>query len=81
MSRAGVLIWRYLFESGDARRIASQKQDLSDLLITKDIAYLSDGDRGHLLDVYRLPDTDEKAPVMINIHGALRQKMPGTGTW
>ena len=38
-------------------------------MIEKDIPYLPDGDRGHLLDIYRLPDADESAPVMINIHG------------
>lgn len=69
MSRIGVLLWRWIFESGDAKRIAKQKQDLSDLIIEKDIAYLGDNDRGHLFDIYRLPETNEAAPVMINIHG------------
>ena len=69
MSKLGVLLWRKIFESGDARRIAGFKQDNSDLVIQKDIPYLDDGDRGHLLDLYRLPETDESAPVMINIHG------------
>ena len=69
MSRMGVLFWRKVFESGDAKRIAAQKQDISDLVIQKDIPYLDDRDRGHLFDLYRLPDTDETAPVMINIHG------------
>lgn len=69
MSKLGVLIWRKLFESSDAKRIAKQKQDISDLVIVNDIAYADDGDRGHLFDVYRLPATDESAPVMINIHG------------
>lgn len=69
MSRIGVLAWRWIFESGDAKRLAKQKQDLSDLIIQKDIAYRDDGDQGHLFDIYRLPDTDETAPVMINIHG------------
>lgn len=69
MSRRGVLIWRKLFESGDAKRLAKQVQDLSDLSILKDIPYLADGDRGHLLDIYALKDCPEDAPVMINIHG------------
>ena len=69
MSKLGVLIWRKIFESGDARRIASQKQDISDLEIRKDIPYRNDGDRGHLLDIYALPDTPADAPVMVNIHG------------
>lgn len=69
MSRLMVLLWRKIFESGDARRIARQKQDLSDLIIQKDIPYLTDGDQGHLLDIYSLLSADETAPVMINIHG------------
>ena len=69
MSKLGVLFWRKMFESGDAKRLSGQTQDLSDLVIEKDIPYLPDGDRGHLLDLYRLPDTDETAPVIVNIHG------------
>ena len=69
MSKTGVKIWRWLFETGDERRLAKLKQDLSDLEIHRDIPYLADGDRGHLLDLYRLPGLDAGAPVMINIHG------------
>lgn len=69
MSKLGVRIWRHIFESGDAKRIAGQKQDISDLLIERDLPYILDGDRGHLFDIYRLPDTKESAPVIINIHG------------
>jgi hypothetical protein len=54
MSKLGVLIWRRIFESGDAKRISKQKQDISDLILQKDIAYMNDGDRGHLFDIYRL---------------------------
>lgn len=69
MSKAGVLLWRYIFESGDAKRLAKQVQDLSDLQITKDIPYINDGERGHLLDIYQLPGLAPDAPVVINIHG------------
>lgn len=69
MSKIGVLIWRYLFESGDARRLARQVQDLSDLHIVRDIPYINDGEKGHLFDIYELPDLPESAPVLINIHG------------
>ena len=69
MSKLGVLLWRYIFESGDKKRIAKQKQDTSDLVFERDIPYLNDGDQGHLFDIYRLPSADESAPVMINIHG------------
>ncbi len=69
MSKLGVLLWRHIFESGDARRLAGQVQDLSDLKITRDLPYLPDGDRGHLFDLYELPSLPEDAPVLINIHG------------
>ncbi|MBR2282184.1 MAG: alpha/beta hydrolase, partial [Spirochaetales bacterium] len=69
MSRVGVLTFRRFFEFNDAKRIAKQKQDISDLAIRKDIPYIDDGEQGHLLDVYSLHGTDENAPIMINIHG------------
>ena len=69
MSKLGVLIWRYIFESGDARRLAKQEQDLSDLHIIRDLPYHEDGDRGHLFDIYELPELPVDAPVLINIHG------------
>ena len=69
MSKIGVLLWRKLFESGDAKRLAKQIQDLSDLDIQRDIAYLPDGDRGHLLDIYRSKGASPDAPLAINIHG------------
>ena len=69
MSKTGVLIWRHIFESGDAKRLALQVQDLSDLHIVRDLAYVNDGEQGHLFDLYELPGLSENAPVMINIHG------------
>lgn len=69
MSKIGVLLWRKFFESGDAKRLAKQIQDLSDLEIQRDIAYLPDGDRGHLLDIYRSKGASPDAPLVINIHG------------
>ena len=69
MSRIGTLLLRKLFETNDARRLAKQVQDTSDLSIERDFAYVDDGDRGHLFDVYRLPDAPADAPVVVNIHG------------
>ena len=69
MSKLGVLLWRHIFESGDAKRLAKQTQDLSDLRITRDLPYIDDGERGHLFDLYELPDLPDDAPVLINIHG------------
>ena len=69
MSRLGSLLGRWLFESGDKKRLAKQVQDLSDLHIIRDIAYADDGDQGHLFDIYELPETPDDAPVVVNIHG------------
>ncbi len=69
MSKLGVLLWRHIFESGDAKRLATQVQDLSDLHIVRDLPYLNDGEQGHLFDIYELPGLPEDAPVLINIHG------------
>ena len=69
MSKLGVLIWRHIFESGDEKRIAQQNPDISDLDIIKDIPYIDDHERGHLLDIYRRKDAGQNSPVMINIHG------------
>ena len=69
MSKLGVLIWRYLFESGDAKRLAKQVQDLSDLQIVRDLPYIDDGEQGHLFDLYELPGLPADAPVLVNIHG------------
>ncbi|MBR6090551.1 MAG: alpha/beta hydrolase [Anaerolineaceae bacterium] len=69
MSRIGVLLWRYIFESGDKKRLATQVQDLSDLMITRDLPYINDNEQGHLFDIYELPELSSDAPVLINIHG------------
>ncbi len=69
MSKLSVLIWRHIFESGDAKRLAKQVQDLSDLHIVRDLPYLDDGEQGHLFDIYELPGLSGDAPVLINIHG------------
>lgn len=69
MSKIGVLIWRHVFESGDEKRIALQHPDISELEMITDIPYIDDGERGHLLDIYRRKDHSESDPIMINIHG------------
>ncbi|MBQ9326246.1 MAG: hypothetical protein IJ246_10765 [Clostridia bacterium] len=55
MSRIGVLVWRKIFESGDAKRIAKQKQDTGDLVLHKDIPYRDDDDRGICLTSIGFP--------------------------
>lgn len=69
MSKAGVLIWRHIFESGDEKRIVLQHPDISELEIIRDIPYINDNEQGHLLDVCRRIDGSKNDPVMINIHG------------
>ncbi len=69
MSEKAVLAFRWIFETGDERRIRKLDQRADDLNIIKDIPYFYDGDRGHLFDIYSLKDADENSPVIINIHG------------
>ena len=52
----------------DAKRIALQRPTPGITQVT-DIAYLPDGHRGHLLDVYYPEGTAEPLPVVIDIHG------------
>ena len=69
MSKLMTKVWRYIFESGDKKRIATQHPDLTDLEIIKDIPYIDDKEQGHLFDIYRRKDGKQSDPVMINIHG------------
>lgn len=69
MSKAGVLAFRYLFQVGDWARLRKLEQDTSDLELDLDIPYLDDGNRGHLLDVYKAKNAKPGNPVVINIHG------------
>lgn len=69
MSRILSLLGRFLFEKHDAIRMRKQHPDISCLEIIRDIPYLADGDRGHLLDIYRPKAAPRALPVIINIHG------------
>ena len=66
MSKLGCLALRHLFQLGDFFDIHFQKQDISMLDASYDVPYLGDGDRGHLLDVYRLKGKTADAPTIIN---------------
>ena len=57
-----------LMGKNDRKRISSFRF-LSDENHLYDIPYVDDGERGHLLDIYRLPETPEDAPVVVNVHG------------
>ncbi len=52
----------------DAKRIASQTEPNTCEQVL-DIAYIDDGEKGHLLDIYYPKGTTEKLPVVIDIHG------------
>lgn len=71
MSKFAVLMWRKVFEVTDQKRLAKQAQDTSDLHIIRDIKYVDDAEpvKGHLLDIYQLPNLSADAPVIIDIHG------------
>lgn len=68
---AGILslIGRFLFEKHDAIRMRKQHPDGTSLDIRRDISYLADGDRGHLLDIYRPRGVSGPLPWIVNIHG------------
>ncbi len=55
-------------EKMDAKRIASQTEPNTCEQIL-DIAYIDDGERAHLLDIYYPKETTEKLPVIVDIHG------------
>lgn len=55
-------------EKGDEKRIARQSPPANITAIC-DIPYLPDGERRHLLDIYYPSMTEDKLPVIIDIHG------------
>lgn len=60
------MVWRFIYDS-DAKK--HEKQTPPVVEEVKDIPYLDDGNRYHLLDVYYPENTTEKLPVIIDIHG------------
>ncbi len=60
------MVWRFI-NDGDAKK--HEKQTPPVVEEVKDIPYLDDGNRYHLLDVYYPENTTEKLPVIIDIHG------------
>ncbi len=55
-------------EKSDAKRIAAQTEPDTCVQVL-DIPYIYDGQRAHLLDIYYPKETNEKLPVIIDIHG------------
>lgn len=60
------MIWRFCYD-GDNKKHADQTPPEVDEW--KDIAYIDDSNRYHLLDVYTKKGNTEKLPVIIDIHG------------
>lgn len=60
------MVWRFVYE-GDTKK--HEKQTPPVVEEVKDIPYLDDGNRYHLLDIYYPENTTEKLPVIIDIHG------------
>lgn len=57
-----------IIEKNDEKRIASQTP-IDGIDQISDIPYIDDGMREHLLDIYYPENTNEKLPVIIDIHG------------
>ncbi|GGE38289.1 alpha/beta hydrolase [Streptococcus himalayensis] len=75
---SGIIIWkvpqfrlvsfRWIFESPERKQL-NTPADTTGIVVEKDIPYINDGDRGHLLDIYRPENADDTTPVVVNIHG------------
>ena len=82
MSKLMALLGRFLFETNDAMRLRKQNYDKSDLDIISDIPYMTDGDEGHLFDIYRPKGAPADIPVIVNIHGGgLFASYKGVNAW
>lgn len=67
VSSAASIIWNYM-DYYDTKRVS--KQEMSDgVSVIKDIPYVSDGNKYHMLDIYAPEGNLEKLPVIIQIHG------------
>ncbi len=67
--RFAAFIFKTVTKHLDNKRLKQQKDDHEDLTITKDLTYISDKNRYHLLDIYERKDKKEKEPVILVIHG------------
>lgn len=52
----------------DTNRLKKQTESAG-VTVKKDIPYISDGNKYHLLDIYYPENAAEKLPVIIDIHG------------
>lgn len=60
--------WKNVIEKNDAKRMSAQTPPTG-VYEQNDIAYISDGHRHHLLDIYRAQGSEGKMPLIIDIHG------------
>ncbi len=67
--RFAAFIFKTVTTHLDNKRLKQQKDNHEDLHISKDLAYINDKNRYHLLDVYERKDKTGKEPVILVIHG------------
>lgn len=67
VASAASILWKYM-DYYDSHRISRQTES-PNISVLKDVAYVDDGDKYHLLDVYSPEGNSEKLPVIIDIHG------------
>lgn len=67
-AKAAARYMAWIMGKNDRKRIKHQKLPQG-VAVRKDIAYLPDKNKGHLLDIYYPKYTHEKLPLIINIHG------------
>ena len=67
VASAAEVLWNYM-DYYDTNRLKKQTES-ADVTVKKDIPYISDGNKYHLLDIYYPENAAEKLPVIIDIHG------------
>ena len=67
--RFGAFVFKSITTMLDNKRLQKQRDDHEDLLIIKDVAYLNDNNKYHLLDIYKRKDSKGDEPVILVIHG------------
>lgn len=67
VASAAEVLWNYM-DYYDTNRLKKQTESAG-VTVKKDIPYISDGNKYHLLDIYYPENAAEKLPVIIDIHG------------
>ncbi len=64
-----VLCARLHMLRGDTKRFKKLQYDTTPIIKNKDIPYINDGKRSHLLDIYSIEGQTKDTPVIVDIHG------------